>query len=46
MIEYADWSGGDGMLLAVGCAGQWNDEDNELWVQRAGCREFFEMMQF
>ncbi len=46
VIEYADWSGGDGMLLAVGCAGQWNDEDNELWVQRAGCREFFEMMQF
>ncbi|MEY8524986.1 hypothetical protein AALA90_18445 [Lachnospiraceae bacterium 38-10] len=46
VIEYADWSGGDGMLLAVGCAGQWDGEDNELWIQRAGCREFFEMMQF
>lgn len=46
VIEYADWSGGDGMLLAVGCTGQWDGEDNELWIQRAGCREFFEMMQF
>lgn len=46
VIEYADWSGGEGMLLAVGCAGQWDGEDNELWIQRAGCREFFEMMQF
>ena len=34
------------MLLAVGCSGQWSGEDDELWIQRAGCREFFEMMQF
>lgn len=45
-VEYADWTGGNGMLLAVGCAGQWDGEDDELWIQRAGCREFFEMMQF
>lgn len=44
--EYADWSGGKEMLLAVGCSGQWSGEDDELWIQRAGCREFFEMMQF
>lgn len=44
--QYTDWNGEDRMLLAVGCVGQWDGEDNELWIQRGGCREFFEMMQF
>lgn len=34
------------MLLAVGTTGEWSGADNDLWLQKAGCREFFEMMQF
>ncbi len=34
------------MLLAVGTTGEWSGTDDGLWLQKAGCREFFELMQF
>ncbi len=43
---YEDWSGGGEILLAVGCCGEFGGEKREVWMQRAGCRTFFEMMQF
>lgn len=33
------------ILLEVGCQGKF-DEVNALWIQKAGCRHFFDMMQF
>lgn len=34
------------ILLDVGCQGGFGDQDSTLWVQKTGCRNFFEMMQF
>lgn len=36
------------MLLAVGARGQevWEEEDFSTWIQKTGCRDFFDMMQF
>lgn len=39
---------GEDMLLQVGTQGQegWGEEDSAIWIQKIGCRDFFEMMQF
>lgn len=37
---------GERTLLSVGCSGQWSGVEQELWIQKGGCMEFFEMMQF
>lgn len=36
------------MLLAVGARGYavWGEADFATWIQKAGCRDFFDMMQF
>lgn len=36
------------MMLFVGTQGQvgWGEEDSVIWIQKIGCRDFFEMMQF
>lgn len=48
--EVVMW-GGDSVeegeiLLDVGCQGGFSGQDSTLWVQKTGCRNFFEMMQF
>ena len=34
------------MLLEVGISGGYDAADAAVWIQKSGCREFFEMMQF
>lgn len=34
------------ILLEVGISGSFGGDDNDEWIQKAGCRDFFEMMQF
>ena len=34
------------MLLEVGISGGYDAADDAVWIQKSGCREFFEMMQF
>lgn len=34
------------VLLEVGISGNFAGSDNSVWIQKSGCREFFEMMQF
>lgn len=36
------------ILLAVGARGQavWGEADSATWIQKTGCRDFFDMMQF
>ena len=44
----ADRIGGNGkeILLEVGIRAGFDEADNSVWILKAGCREFFEMMQF
>lgn len=34
------------VLLEVGISGNFAGSDNSVWIQKSGCRDFFEMMQF
>lgn len=34
------------ILLEVGGSGDFDGSDSDVWMQKSGCREFFEMMQF
>ena len=34
------------ILLEVGCRGGWDKADEGRWIQKTGCRDFFDMMQF
>lgn len=34
------------ILLEVGVSGNFAGSDNSVWIQKSGCRDFFEMMQF
>ena len=34
------------ILLEVGLKGSYDESDGGMWIQKSGCRDFFEMMQF
>lgn len=34
------------LLLEAGCRVEWEATDDNIWILKAGCMEFFEMMQF
>ncbi len=47
-IVYGNRNGGNKneILLEVGISGNFAGSDNSVWIQKSGCRDFFEMMQF
>lgn len=47
-IENLDFRKEGDMLLIVGAKGQevWDEADFPVWIQKMGCRDFFELMQF
>ena len=45
-VYYEDRSNTE-ILLEVGCQGIYDDRDgNNLWIQKMGCRQFFDWMEF
>ena len=44
--EAASVIGEGEMFLETGCKVEWEEADDNIWILKAGCMEFFEMMQF
>lgn len=42
----AEYGGEKDILLEIGCRGSFSETDDSLWIQKTGCRHFFDIMQF